>query len=330
MKRKIVISSILTFSFLVVPAFPQILGQGSQQSQGRMISANISFIGGAATAVQVTIESANRSINRTLFSDTSGGFSASGLPPGEYYITLEAPGFATNRTRIEVTPGNGVLVFQFMMRAQPLEVAGPGNPISVASLKVPAPAQQEFEKGLAEWKKNRAKEARQRFESALQKHERFPEALWALAQLDIAENQPSIATDRLRKAVEFDPAFYHGHLSLSRLLNQSGESAQSLEEADKAIAARPELWEGHYERGIAALSLNRLQLAEESLSRVAELGKGKVPEARLLRSGLLLKANNLVGARTELEAFLKEAPRHASASLARSILDRIASTGQPN
>jgi tetratricopeptide (TPR) repeat protein len=216
------------------------------------------------------------------------------------------------------------------MRAQPVEMVTPGNPISVATLKVPAPAQQEFEKSLAEWKKKNAKEARQRFESALAKHEKYPEALWALAQLDIAENQPSAAMDRLRKATEIDPAFYHGHLALSRLLNQLGQPAQSLEEADKAIAARPELWEGYYERGIAALSLNRLQIAEESLSKVVDLGKGKVPEARLLRSGLLLKANNLPAARTELEAFLQEAPKHASASLARSILDRIASAGRPN
>lgn len=310
-------------AFFASAASAQIIGR-EQGGGGRTISGSIAFMGGAPVAVQVTIESSNRSINRTMMSDGSGSFSASGLPPGEYYITLDAPGFVRQRESIDVPPGTGVLVFQFMLRPAPISTgATPGDPITVASLKVPPAAHKEFEAGLADWKNNDPKAARQRFEKALEKHRDFPEALWAIAQLDLAEGQTQQAMQRLQRAVEIAPAFYHGQLSLSRVLNQSGEPQASMEAADKAVAARPDLWEGHYQRGLAALALNQTAIVQECTVKLESLAKGSLPEARLLRAGVLLQKGDLGAAQAELEAFLQAAPQHPNADLARNVLAQL-------
>ncbi|MGH9859486.1 MAG: carboxypeptidase regulatory-like domain-containing protein [Candidatus Acidiferrales bacterium] len=312
-------------AFFASAASAQIIGR-EQGGGGRTVSGSIAFMGGAPVAVQVTIESSNRSINRTMMSDGSGSFTASGLPPGEYFITLDAPGFVRQRESIDVTPGTGVLVFQFMLRPAPISTgATPGDPIAVASLKVPPAAHKEFEAGLADWKHNDFKAARLRFEKALEKHHDFPEALWAIAQLDLAEGQNRQALERLQRAVEIAPSFYHGQLSLSRVLNQGGQAQASLEAADKAVAARPDLWEGHYQRGLAALALSQTTIVQECAVKLESLAKGSLPEARLLRAGVLLQKGDYSAARTELEAFLEAAPQHPSAALASSILAQLKS-----
>jgi len=316
----------LWFTLLIpLPSFGQIFGQSQQQGgAGRSVSGSISFMGGTPVAARITVESSNRAINRTLFSDGSGGFSISGLPAGEYYITIDAPGYREHRERIEVPPGNGILTFQFILRASATQPdSKPGDPISLASLKVPADARREFEAGLADWKQNNLKKARERFEAALSKHADFPEALWALAQLDIAEGQIPKAVERLRQAVKLAPTFYEGHLSLSKVLSEDGQAADSFASAESAIQARPDRWEGHYQKGLAALSLNRLELVDQCVSKIEELGQGKVPDTRLLRAGKLLKTNHNPEARVELEAFLAAAPGHPNAALARRVLAQL-------
>lgn len=315
----------LCFTLLcAIPVSAQMIGQSQQQGGGRTVSGFIAFMGGTPTAARVTVESSNRSINRTLFSDGSGGFSVSGLPAGEYYVTIEAPGYKAHRERIEVPPGNGVLSFQFMLRAEAAEPESkPGDPISLASLKAPADAKKEFEAGITEWKRNDLKKARGHFELALKKHPEFPEALWALAQLDIAEGQAPRAVERLRQAVKVSPLFYEGHLSLSKVLSGDGQAADSLASAESAVSARPDRWEGHYQKGLAALSLNRLELVDQCITKIDELGQGKVPDTRLLRAGKFLKTNHPPEARIELEAFLKAAPEHPSAELAKRILAQL-------
>jgi tetratricopeptide (TPR) repeat protein len=273
----------------------------------------------------VTIQSANRAINRTLLSDGSGNFSVSGLPPGEYYVTLDAEGFMPKRMTEEVPPGAGVVIWHFSMRPrQPAVTPTPGNPlVSVSTLQVPPEAEKAFKEAQGEWKNGHLKKARERFEKALALHPEYPGALWALGQLDLAEGEAGKALERFQRATQLDPAFAYAHIGMSRALGLLGRSVESLEAAEKAIAARPDIWEGYYEKGLAAVTLNQIGTAQSCAQKVDELGHGRVPEVHLLRAGILLQQQEYPSARKELEAFLEKAPKHSQAPLARNILSQV-------
>jgi tetratricopeptide (TPR) repeat protein len=214
---------------------------------------------------------------------------------------------------------------QFMMRpAPPAKSSSSNEPVvSVATLHVPREAQNEFVAGQRAMEGERWTEARKHFEKALKRYAAFPQALHGLALLDIHEQRPEHAVERLRQAVEIDGSYAEGHLDLSRLLNSLERPAESLEEARKAAALRPDLWQAQYELGVAALSIGMDDLALEACNRVeSSRGLGS-PEARLLRAGIWLKRGRYVEAKTELEEFLRLAPKHVHAPLARKTLQEI-------
>lgn len=214
---------------------------------------------------------------------------------------------------------------QFMMRpAPPAKTPSSKEPVvSVATLHVPRDAQNEFAAGQRDVERKRWKEAKQHFEKALKKHAEFPQALRALALLDLLEQEPERALERLRRAVEIDASYGEAHLALSHVLNSLGRHTESLDAARKAVALRPDLWQAQYELGVAALSLGQDAVALEASERIESAAGPNVPEARLLRAGFWLKRLRYAEARAELVAFLELAPDHWLAPLAKKTLQEV-------
>jgi hypothetical protein len=93
--------------------------------------------GAAMPGVHVSVTDVTASAVRTVITDTDGFYSAPDLPPGNYEMTLSAPGFVTQvLTAINVAVG-GERVLNVVMRAGSPEVivrtAAPVAPISQAS-----------------------------------------------------------------------------------------------------------------------------------------------------------------------------------------------------
>ncbi len=322
----------LLFLLALVCSGPAILAQDPTPSTsfgggGRTINGTVILQAQVAANVRITIESANRSFHRTVYADGGGSFAISGVPVGGYWVTVETEGYHTLRERLEVPRGTGVVVVQYMPRPAPVADAASrlsNEPaISVSTLKVPKEARSEFEAGLRDMERKRWGRARERFEKALQKHQAFPQAVLALAWLDLNEQQPERALERLHWAVEVDPAYAGGYLLLSRVLNLLGRHTEALQAAQQGTALRPELWELQYELGVAALSLGQDTLALEASERIEALGGPKVPESRLLRAGVLLKRQRYAEAKAQLLAFLEIAPNHRHAPLAKQTLYEV-------
>lgn len=291
----------------------------------RTISGSVVLRGAMVSNVRVTIQSASRSFVRTVYADGSGSFGIGGVPVGNYTIELEAEGYLTHRESIDVPPGSGALVLQFMMRPA-LSARPPSSKeplVSAASLQVPQDARREFAAGQRDVEHERWNEAKRHFEKALRKHPDFPQALRGLALIDVLEQQPERAVDRLRRAVQIDASFAEGYWSLSHVLNGVGRHAESLESAQKAVSLRPELWQAQYELGVAALALGRDDLAIEACYKIQSMAGPTVPEGMLLRAGVWLRERQYAKAKEELEAFLRLAPRHWLAPLAKETLEKV-------
>lgn len=299
----------------------------SQQlgSRTRTVSGSVVLQGNMVTNIRVTLQSPTRSFQRTAFTDGSGSFAFAGVPVGEYTIELEAEGYLTQRESLDIPPGSGVFPVQFLMRpaSTRIPLTSKEKSVSVATLHVSQDARAEYAAGLREVERKRWKEARQHFEKALQKHADFPQALRALALLDLLAQQSDRALERLRRAVQIDASYADAQLTLSQLLNRQGKAMEALEVAQKAVALQPEMWEAQYELGMAALALGQEQKALEASQRIDAKAGPKVGEGKLLRAGVHLRRLQYSEAKAELTAFLSLAPNHQLAPLAKKTLAEI-------
>ena len=324
-------SALCSLVFWIALSFPSVIspqevpGSAPFTTGMRTVTGSVALQGMPISNVRITIESLTRSFHRVLYADSSGNFVISNVPVGQYNITLEADGFRTVRETLDVPRGSGVVTAQFMMR--PIQAAeqqtSKGAVVSVQTLQIPQGALRELAAGLREMERTRWKQARQHFEKALQKHPAFPQALHALALVDLREQHTEPALEWLRRAVDVDPGFAEGHLTLSRLLNSLGRSQEALGAAERCVELQPNGWEGHYELGLAALSLGQDGLALEASQHIERLAGSKRAEAALLRAGVLLKRGQLAEAKAALESFLESAPGHRHADLARRTLAEI-------
>ncbi len=311
--------------------FLLLLGSGSEMlAQGtlgrtRTISGSVVLRGTSVAPVRVTVASSTRTFQRTIYTDGSGTFSLSNVPYGQYTVDLEAEGYLPLREYVDVPPGTGPVMVQFIMRPAPPErTASSKEPtVSVVTLQVPREALNEFTAGQREAQRQRWKEARAHFEKALQKHPEFPQALRALALLDLVEQQPETALERLRRAVEIDPSYAEACLTQSQVLNFLGRFAEALEAARKVTVLRPDVWPAQYELGVAALALGQDSVALEAGEKVEAVAGPNAPEAKLLRAGVWLKRSRYAEAKAELVAFLSLAPDHRLAPVARKTLQEV-------
>ncbi len=304
-----------------IDAFPQLAGGGGT----RTINGSVVLGGASVGNVRVTIESGSRSFHRTVYTDGAGSFGISGVPVGQYTFTLEAEGYQPQQESVDVPPGSGILLVQFVMRPA-VRAANPASKqssVSVATLHIPPDAQIEFAGGRREMQRHRWKEAREHFEKALKKHAEFPQALRALALLELHEQRLEQALELLYRAVTVDPSYAEGQLLLSHMLNILGKHTEALDAARKVVSLRPDVWQAQYELGLAALSLGQDDLALEAGERITSAAGPNIAEARLLRAGVLLKRSKYAEAKSELVAFLQLAPDHELAPLAKKTLAEV-------
>ena len=306
-------------------------GSRSFGSSTRTVSGSVVIQGAMVGNVRVTVGSASRTFHRTVFADGSGSFSISGVPVGSCTFQLEAEGYQTQRETVDIPPGSGVFLVQFLMRAA-ASARSPSSKdpsVSVSALSVPQGARNEFAAGQRELNRKHMQEARRHFEKALEKYAKFPQALRALALLDLAEQQPERAEKHLQSAVEIDPAYADGHFTLSHVLNELGRHREALDAAQKAIALRPNMWQAQYQRGVAALAQGQEEVVLEACERMEAGGGPDVPEVRLLRAGVWLRRQQYVEARAALLEFLRLAPNHPLGPLAKRTLEDLPNAQPP-
>ncbi len=306
---------------LAVASSAQVDGGGSVT---RTVSGQVVLPGGAATNVVVTLEATNRSFHRIVMTDGGGNFVFTGVPAGQHYITIEAHGYMPVRELLDVPPGTGALVVQYLLRPLATERNISTDPsVSVTALRIPPKAREEFRKAIQQLRAGNSAVARKHLENALKIHPQFPQALFALATLELQAEKPTAALEHLQQAVQIDNRYGEGYLLLSRVLNHLGRYPEAIEAAEKTNALLPHAWQAQFERGIAALALGNLAVATAALEQIEREAGSDVPEAQLLRAGIYLKTERVLEAKAELQKFLRGSPNHNLAPLARKTLEQI-------
>jgi len=312
-----------------------LLGQG--QTKRVEIHGQVRYAQGGAPAehVVVRLESYDGGgpIGET-FTDSSGKFQFSSLPPAQYSVRVRQSGYREAQQTIDLTTtSSGLVLLQLLPdTSSSSTVSKPGT----IDANVPPAAQKEFDKGvaaLAEGGKDKIAVAVKYFEKAVSLYPKFVEArlklgtgymdlgqwdkaeqallatievdanafnaLFALSEIYLRQNKISEAETVLVKGLAIQDASYLGHLNLARVYWEKSREIKDL------MQAKPTL-EKSYEEIKRALTLNP-----------------DLAGAHLLKGNLLLRVGRTADAVTEFNEYLRLEPNGAFATETRTLIEKI-------
>jgi len=276
MRVLLLLSSIVLF---VVPA--------PAQTKRVEIHGQVRFAQGGAPAehVVVRLESydGGGSVSEA-FTDSSGKFQFSSLPPAQYSVRVRQSGYRDVQQTIDMTTiSSGLVLLQLV--ADTSSTSTNSKPGSIDA-NVPAAAQKEFDKGvtaLAEGGKDKLSFAVKCFEKAVSIYPKFVEArlklgtaymdleqwdkaehallatigvdgkafnaLFALSEIYLRQNKVADAEKVLVQGLAIQEQSYLGHLNLARVYWEKAREIKDLAQAKPAL-------EKSYEEAKRALTLN--------------------------------------------------------------------------
>ena len=262
----------------------------------------------------------------TTYSDAAGFFSLA-VPEGIYLLTATF-GMEIDSQEIQVHSGPNPV--SLTMRAKETFGAGTqyASTVSTSQLRVPQKARNALEKAREAARKHNRAEVARYTDKALQLCPQYAEALAVRGTLELNSNPKQALVDT-EKAVEFDPNYGAGYISLGNIYTKLGRFDEAIHALDRAIAIMPASWEGYFEMSMALAGKRDYMAALHQIERAWNLVPENYPLSHKAKAALhLLRSDVLIGLRdysaavTELEACLKEDPNGETSVQARRLLDR--------
>ena len=312
--------------------------QGSHTLQGRVIAPS----GGQPTnPVKVTLTYNGRRIYET-FTDLSGRFTFTALSRGTYQLTAEGDGisFETTSVTADISApfGSSSVLFTQDVQLRPLRVKPlqPAGVVSAFTQNVPVNARESFEQGLKLIDAGKGDEAIEKFQHALRIFPKYFEAHLQLGNLFLKSGRPTEAIAELDLAREINPTDERTYQSFGLLL--MGQKNYGMAVAIFAEAGRlnPQNPMNALMRGIAlihhaaaidpadtAQRSSLLARADEALAQALSQSDNKMkPDSPTLALFYEMKGEPERAA-TELETYLRKAPKARNAEAIKNEIKRL-------
>lgn len=333
-KIMLLLASIIAISLCPFLILAQV--QSSPTTATVEIHGQVRFAEGGAPAQQVLVRlesyDSGGSISE-VFTDGSGKFRFTGLPPAQYSIRVRQQGYRDVQQNIDMTVTTSGLVMLQLIRDIPLAGRSVAGSIDA---NVPAAAQKEFDKGiaaLAEGGKDKTAFAVKCFEKAVTIYPKFVEARLKLGTgyMDLGEWDK--AEKALLATTEIDPKAFNAFFALSEVYLRENKISDAESVLMKGLAIQDSSYLGHLNlarvywekaREIKDLSQAKpaLEKSYEEVKRALILDPN-LPGAHLLKGNLLLRVGRANDAVNEFNEYLRLEPNGPFAGETRTLLDKI-------
>jgi tetratricopeptide (TPR) repeat protein len=300
------------------------------------IHGQVRFAEGGTPAQQVLVRlesyDSGGSISE-VFTDGSGKFRFTGLPPAQYSIRIRQQGYREVQQNIDMTVTSSGLVMLQLIRDIPIA----GKSVTGAiDANVPAAAQKEFDKGvaaMAEGGKDKTAFAVKCFEKAVSIYPKFVEARLKLGTGYMDLGQWDKAEQALLATTEVDPKAFNAFFALSEVYLNENKVSDAETVLIKGLALQDASYLGHLNLARVywekAREIKDLTQAKPTLEKCYDEVKRALtldPDlagAHLLKGNLLLRVGRATDAVNEFNEYLRLEPNGAFAPETRTLIDKI-------
>ena len=322
------IVAITLFQF-VVPA--------AAQTKRVEIHGQVRFAEGGAPAANVVVRLESYDGGGPIgeaFTDSSGKFQFSSLPPAQYLVRIRQSGYRDAQQSIDLTTTSSGLVLLQLSRdtSSSSTISKPGS----IDANVPPAAQKELDKGvaaMAEGGKDKTSFAVKCFEKAVSIYPKFVEARLKLGTAYMDLGQWDKAEQALLATIEVDPNAFNAFFALSEIYLHQNKIADAEKVLVKGLVIQDQSYLGHLNlarvywekaREIKDLAEAKpaLEKSYEEVKRALTLNHD-LAGAHLLKGNLLLRAGRTADALAEFNEYLRLEPNGAFAGETRTLIDRI-------
>ena len=207
--------------------------RGSRIPQPGEIRIKITYEDQRFVPTQLRVELLNGmgSLIAQKISDRSGQITFSNIFPGTYQIHITSTEIEEYNGDVFAVLDGGGTHFE-SVRVRPRVDAKPSSSsggISVRELNVPEKAGNEFNKGMAAFRKNENAEARMRFEKAIQIYPNYGAAYNSLGVMAMNAGDPEGGEANFKKSIAVDPKHALAYVNMSKILFQRQNFVQAKE-----------------------------------------------------------------------------------------------------
>ena len=328
---------LLQLSSIVAITLCQFVIPGHAQTKRVEIHGQVRFAEGGAPAehVVVRLESYNSggSVSEA-FTDSSGKFHFSSLPPAQYSVRVRQSGYRDAQQTIDMTTiSSGLVLLQLSRDASSSStITKPGS----IDANVPAAAQKEFDKGvtaIAEGGKDKTSFAVKCFEKAVSIYPKFVEARLKLGTGYMDLGQWEKAEQALLETIEVDAKAFNAFFALSEIYLRQNKIAEAEKILLSGLAIQDQSYLGHlnlarvyWEKAREIKDLARakpaLEKSYEEVKRALTFNPN-LAGAHLLKGNLLLRVGRTTDAVAEFNEYLRLEPNGAFATETRTLVEKI-------
>jgi Tfp pilus assembly protein PilF len=251
------------------------------------------------------------------YTGTAGTFEFENVPLGQYeVVATRGVDQAHERVRVEHGPTQVTLRIN-----TPQSEPGSGNTVSVAALKVPDKANDEFRKAEEAFNKNKMDEAEKHNEKVLSLVPNYAQALTMRGLLQLSKGDAVGGTQSFQAAIHADPNYALAYFAIGAALNGEGSFADAQKSLEQGLRIEPTSWQGYFELSKAVLGQHDFRNALKYVVKSESLG-GAYPPIHLVKAHALLGLKDYDEAATELEQYLAKEATGPKAEEARKTLSQ--------
>lgn len=259
-------------------------------------------------------------INRN-YTDGGGRVTFYNVRRGSYYVEVDKPGYELARERVDLPPGGNESVFIRLRPSPDAKAKNEATGTISASSDAPAPAREEFEKGVSSLKTDAAKSV-EHLRKAIALHDGYAEAYAMLGFAHMHRNEASDAKTALLKAIELSPRLVVAHTLLGKLYIEERKFEEAEKSLLQSVALNPQGWDTHFEMSRCYFNMGKLDKALRYAERAHGL-PGAATSTHLLLVDIYMKRNEREHALRELREFMKADPQSPFIPRVRQMIDRL-------
>jgi tetratricopeptide (TPR) repeat protein len=261
--------------------------------------------------------------------DSQGRFQIDNLLSGRkpYRLTVTADGYYPVEQELDLRNAGGTVTVRVVLtrisKAQQPDQAPP----ELTALTVPHNARKAFERGMRALQAHKLADAQRDFSQAVAEYPCYARAQTALSAVLVAKRDLTAAEAGLRKAVQCDPGFPDGFVSLGRLLNSEKRFAETEQVVEQGLRLSPNAWELYDQLAAAHHNLGLYSRSTEEWLHVLALNPQAPSELHAKLAAAYLQQGNSDKAYAEFQTYLRAEPDGRFASQAKRLVHYIESSG---